>query len=37
MEDETGISTSVDEDDIKRYLEEVLIEIKGKKNNHNPL
>ncbi len=35
MEDETGISTSVDEDDIKRYLEEVLIELKGKKNNHN--
>ena len=36
MEYETGISTSVDEDDIKRYLEEVLIELKDmKKNNHN--
>lgn len=34
MENETGISTSVD-DDIKRYLEEVLIELKGKKNNDN--
>ena len=35
MEHETGISTSVDEDDIKRYLEEVLIELKGEKNNDN--
>jgi hypothetical protein len=35
MENETGISTSVDDDDIKRYLEEVLIELKGKKNNDN--
>lgn len=35
MEHETGISTSVDEDDIKRYLEEVLIELKGKRNNHH--
>lgn len=33
MENETGISTSIDEDDIKRYLEEVLIELKGQKNN----
>jgi uncharacterized protein YerC len=32
MENETGISTSVD-DDIKRYLEEVLIELEGKRNN----
>jgi hypothetical protein len=35
MEHETGISTSVDEDDIRRYLEEVLIELKGKKNDHD--
>jgi hypothetical protein len=35
MENETGISTSVDEDDIKRYLEEVLIELKGKINNQD--
>jgi hypothetical protein len=35
MENETGISTSVDEDDIKRYLEEILIELKGKKNSQN--
>jgi len=34
-EDETGISSSVDEDDVKRYLEEVLIELKGEKNNDN--
>ena len=32
MEDETGISTSVDEDDIKRYLKEVLVEVKAMKN-----
>lgn len=31
MEDETGISTSIDEDDIKRYLDEVIIELKLKK------
>jgi hypothetical protein len=30
MEDETGISTSLDEDDVKRYLDEVLIELRGK-------
>lgn len=35
MESETGISTSVDEDDIKRYLDEVLVELKEKKNNQN--
>jgi hypothetical protein len=35
LEDETGISSSVDEDDVKRYLEEVLIELKGEKNNDN--
>jgi hypothetical protein len=35
MEHETGISTSVDEEDIKRYLEEVLVELKSKKNHHN--
>jgi hypothetical protein len=29
----TGISTSVDDEDIKRYLDEVLIEIKAMKNN----
>jgi hypothetical protein len=34
MENETGISTSVDEDDVKRYLDEVLIEQKGKKNDY---
>ena len=32
MEDETGISTSVDDEDIKRYLDEVLVELKGKRN-----
>jgi hypothetical protein len=26
MEDETGISTSVDDEDIKRYREEVMVE-----------
>ena len=35
MEDETGISTSVDDEDIKRYLDDVLIEIKAMKNNRN--
>ena len=35
MEDETGISTSVDDEDIKRYLDEVMIELKGIKNNRN--
>jgi hypothetical protein len=35
MEDETGISTSLDDDDVKRYLEEVLIEVRGMKNNQN--
>jgi hypothetical protein len=34
MENETGISILVDDEDIKRYLEEVMIELKGKKNNH---
>jgi hypothetical protein len=32
MEDETGISTSIDEDDIKRYLDEILVELIAKKN-----
>ena len=36
MEDETGISTSLDDDDIRRYLDEVLIEVKGMKNNRIP-
>ena len=36
MEDETGISTSLDDDDIKRYLDEVLIEMKDMKNNRIP-
>jgi len=31
MEDETGIRTSIDEDDVKRYLNEVLIELKSEK------
>jgi len=35
MEDETGISTSVDDEDIKRYLDEVLIELKGMKDHRN--
>jgi hypothetical protein len=35
MEQETGIRTSVDEDDVRLYIEEVLIELKGKKDNHN--
>ncbi len=35
MEDETGIGTSLDDDDVKRYLEEVLIEVRGMKNNQN--
>ena len=35
MENETGISTSVDDEDIKRYLDEVLIELKGMKDNRN--
>lgn len=35
MEDETGINTSVDDEDIKRYLEEVLIELKGKNNKNH--
>ena len=35
MEDETGISTSLDDEDIKRYLDEVLVELKRKKNNYN--
>lgn len=35
MEDETGISTSVDDEDIKRYLDEVLIELKGIKDHRN--
>jgi hypothetical protein len=36
MEHETGISTSLDDNDVKRYLEEVLIELKSmKKNNHD--
>lgn len=32
MENETGISTSIDEDDVKRYIDEVLVELKGKRN-----
>jgi hypothetical protein len=35
MEDDTGISTSIDDDDIKRYLDEVLAELKGKRNNNH--
>lgn len=35
MEDDTGISTSVGDEDIKHYLDEVLIELKGMRNNHN--
>jgi hypothetical protein len=35
MEQETGIRTSVDEDDVRLYIEEVLIELKGKKDKHN--
>jgi hypothetical protein len=35
MEDETGISTSVDDEDIKRYFDEVMIELKGINNNRN--
>jgi hypothetical protein len=35
MEDETGISTSVDDEDIKRYLDEVLIELKGIKDHRD--
>ena len=36
MEQETGISTSLDDDDMKRYLEEVLMEMQDmKKNIHN--
>ena len=35
LEDETGISSSVDGDDVKRYLEEVIIELRGEKNNDN--
>jgi hypothetical protein len=35
MEDETGISTSVDDEDIKRYLDDVLIELKGIKDHRN--
>jgi plastocyanin domain-containing protein len=35
MEVETGISTSVDDEDMKRYLDEVLIELKDMKNNLN--
>lgn len=32
MENETGISTSIDDEDVKRYLNEVLVELKGKRN-----
>jgi hypothetical protein len=35
MEDETGISTSIDVGDIKRNLDEVMIELKGVKNNRS--
>ena len=35
MEDETGISTSVNDEDIKRYLDEVLIELKGIEDYRN--
>jgi hypothetical protein len=35
MEDDTRISTSIDDDDIKRYLDEVLAELKGKRNNNH--
>jgi hypothetical protein len=33
MENETGISIPVVDDDIKCYLDEVLVELKGMKNN----
>jgi hypothetical protein len=35
MLSETGISSSLDEEDIKYYLKQVLEEIKSKKNNHS--
>jgi hypothetical protein len=35
MEYKTGISTSIDEDDIKRYLNEVMIELKEKMTTCN--
>lgn len=35
MEDKTGIRTSIDDDDIKRYLDEVLVELKRKRNNNH--
>jgi hypothetical protein len=35
MENETGISTSIDNDDVKRYLDEVLVELKGKRKDNN--
>ena len=35
MLSETGISSSLDEEDIKYYLKQVLAEIKSKKNNHS--
>jgi hypothetical protein len=33
MEDQTGISTSIDDNDMMRYLEEVLVELKTEKKN----
>ena len=33
MEDETGISTSIDDNDMMRYLDEVLVELKTEKKN----
>ena len=36
MENETGISTSIDDEDVKRYLDEVLVELKGKRKDNNP-
>jgi hypothetical protein len=34
MEEKTGIGTSVDEDDVKRYLHEVLAELKAMKDEN---
>jgi hypothetical protein len=35
MERETGISSSFDEEDIKKYLQEALQEIRGVRNDGN--
>jgi hypothetical protein len=33
MEEDTGIGSSLDEDDVKQYLDQVLKEVKGKENH----